>query len=144
MTGPVKPADSIGDPIAVDTWAYDVGGVQQRTRIEVGRPYGEPQAGGAAAAPQRLAGTPQAAAQARGDATPGAARAVAPERALVDGLRTGPARQRQALPHAERRRRLHTRVPGHRGGHVRCRGCSGARAREAGSGARAAGDNRER
>jgi hypothetical protein len=38
MTDPMKPADSIDDPVAVDTWVYDAGGVKQRTRIEVGRP----------------------------------------------------------------------------------------------------------
>ena len=38
MTDQIKPADRIDDPIAVDTWVYDVSGAQQRTHIEVGRP----------------------------------------------------------------------------------------------------------
>ena len=37
MNNPNSP-QSIDDPVAVDTWVYDVNGIPQRTLIEVGRP----------------------------------------------------------------------------------------------------------
>src|SRR6266403_541523 len=37
MNNPDSP-QSIDDPVAVDTWVYDVNGIAQRALIEVGRP----------------------------------------------------------------------------------------------------------